>query len=79
VDRFLVPAIKYISSHRQLRSLAHKVIERENLDAIVLVGTDLAFVFNEENTDFPHLDGARVHIKAIMDALLKLSRRMLKR
>jgi aspartate racemase len=54
----------------QLRSLAHLVIERENLDAIVLAGTDLAFVFNKENTDFPHLDGARVHIKAIMDALL---------
>ena len=44
-------------------------IEREKLDAIVLGGTDLAFVFNEENTDFPHLDGARVHIGTIMDAL----------
>ncbi|HEX6495916.1 MAG TPA: aspartate/glutamate racemase family protein [Acidobacteriaceae bacterium] len=56
--------------YEQLRSLAHKVIERENLDAVVLAGTDLAFVFNEENADFPHLDGARVHIKAIMDELL---------
>jgi aspartate racemase len=56
--------------YEQLRSLAHRVIERENLDAIVLAGTDLAFVFNEENTDFPHLDGARVHIRAIMDATL---------
>jgi aspartate racemase len=55
--------------YEQLRSLAHSVIEREKLDAIVLAGTDLAFVFNEHNTDFPHLDGARVHIKAIMDAL----------
>ena len=55
--------------YEQLRSLAHKVIERENLDAIVLAGTDLAFVFNEENTDFPYLDGARVHIQAIMDQL----------
>jgi aspartate racemase len=54
----------------QLRSLAHTVIERERLDAIVLAGTDLAFVFNEENADFPHLDGARVHIRAIMDVLL---------
>jgi aspartate racemase len=53
----------------QLRALAHKLIERENLDAIVLAGTDLAFVFNEENTDFPYLDGARVHIQAIMDEL----------
>jgi aspartate racemase len=56
--------------YEQLRSLAHKVIERENLDAIILAGTDFTFVFNEENTDFPHLDGARVHIQAIMDALL---------
>lgn len=58
------------ADYEQLRSLAHKVIERDNLDAIVLAGTDLALVFNEENADFPHLDGARVHIKAIMDALL---------
>jgi len=56
--------------YERLRSLAHRVIERENLDAIVLAGTDLAFVFNEQNADFPHLDGARVHIKAIMDAIL---------
>ncbi|HEX6771581.1 MAG TPA: hypothetical protein VF126_06120, partial [Acidobacteriaceae bacterium] len=55
--------------YEQLRSLAHSVIEREKVDAIVLAGTDLAFVFNEHNTDFPHLDGARVHIQAIMDAL----------
>jgi aspartate racemase len=55
--------------YEQLRSLAHRVIERERLDAIVLAGTDLAFVFDQENTDFPHLDGARVHIRAIMDAL----------
>jgi aspartate racemase len=55
--------------YEQLRSLAHSVIEREKLDAIVLAGTDLAFVFNEHNTDFPHLDGARVHIRAIMEAL----------
>jgi aspartate racemase len=49
-----------------LRTLAHQVIERERLDAILLAGTDLAFVFDPENTDFPHLDGARTHIAAIM-------------
>jgi aspartate racemase len=49
-----------------LRSLAHQVIERERLDAILLAGTDLAFVFDPGNTDFPHLDGARTHIAAIM-------------
>jgi aspartate racemase len=54
----------------QLRALAYRVIERETLDAVVLAGTDLAFVFDESNTDFPYLDGARVHIAAIVDALL---------
>jgi aspartate racemase len=50
----------------RLRTLAHTLIEREGLDGIVLAGTDLAFVFNPGNTDFPHLDGARVHVEDIM-------------
>jgi aspartate racemase len=50
----------------RLRTLAHTLIEREGLDGIVLAGTDLAFVFNPGNTDFPHLDGARVHVEEIM-------------
>ena len=54
-----------------LRALAHTLIEREKLDAIIFAGTDLAFVFNPENTDFPHVDGARVHIEAIMSELLR--------
>jgi aspartate racemase len=54
-----------------LRTLAHRLIDREKLDAIIFAGTDLAFVFNPENTDFPHVDGARVHIEAIMSELLR--------
>ncbi len=57
--------------YNTLRSLAHMLIEREQLDAIIFAGTDLAFVFNPENTDFPHVDGARVHIEAIMSALVR--------
>lgn len=53
-----------------LRALAHTLIEREKLQAILLAGTDLAFVFNAVNTDFPHLDGARVHLDAIMRHLV---------
>ncbi|HEX4137309.1 MAG TPA: aspartate/glutamate racemase family protein [Bryobacteraceae bacterium] len=49
-----------------LRSLAHRLVEREGVDAILLAGTDLSLVFRPENTDFPHLDGARTHIEAIM-------------
>ena len=49
-----------------LRAIAHKMIEREDVDAILLAGTDLSFVFRPENTDFPHLDGARTHIQKII-------------
>jgi aspartate racemase len=50
----------------RLRALAHTLIKRERLDGIILAGTDLAFVFNPANADFPHVDGARVHIESIM-------------
>ena len=57
-----------------LRSLAHTLVERESLDAILLAGTDFSFVFHPGNTDFPHLDGARTHIDAIMRALFPETR-----
>lgn len=54
----------------RLRALAHTLIAREDLDAILLAGTDFSFVFNPENADFPHVDGARTHIDAIMQELV---------
>lgn len=56
--------------YEKLRRLAHTLIDRDRVDAIVFVGTDLAFVFNPDNTDFPHVDGARLHVDAIMRALI---------
>lgn len=55
-----------------LRNLAHTLVERERLDAILLAGTDLSFVFSPDNTDFPHLDGARAHITSIMSQIAPL-------
>lgn len=55
-----------------LRGLAHELITRERLDAIVLAGTDLSFVFRPDNTDFAHVDGARVHVEAIMRRIAAL-------
>jgi aspartate racemase len=52
-----------------LRTLAHRLIAQERLDGILLAGTDWAFVFDESNADFPHVDGARAHIQAIMREL----------
>jgi aspartate racemase len=56
--------------YERLRILAFRLIEREQLDGVILAGTDLSLVFNESNTDFPHVDGARVHLDAIMRELL---------
>lgn len=56
--------------YERLRGLAFQLIERERLDAILLAGTDLSLVFNELNTDFPHIDGTQVHLDAIMRKLL---------
>ena len=52
-----------------LRTLAHTLIDRERLDGILLAGTDLSFVFTPENTSFSHIDGARTHIKTIVEKL----------
>lgn len=57
------------SEFEELRTLAHSLVQRESLDAILLAGTDFSFVLNPENTDFPCLDGARTHIDAIMHRL----------
>ena len=57
--------------YRGLREMALRLIERERLDAIVLGGTDLALVFNAGNTDFPVLDCAALHVRAIVAAILR--------
>jgi aspartate racemase len=41
------------------------------VDAIVLAGTDLALIFDETNTDFPHLDCTKAHIQAILRVLVE--------
>ncbi len=52
--------------HEKLTALAHRVVSRDAVDAILLAGTDLALLFNEDNTDFPHVDCAAVHIREIL-------------
>lgn len=52
-----------------LTLLAHSLLQREKLDAIVIAGTDLSPLFEESTTDFPFIDCSRLHIDAIMQAL----------
>ncbi len=51
-----------------LMSAARELIDG-GADAILLAGTDLSFVLHPEAIDFPHLDGARIHIAEIMRQL----------
>jgi aspartate racemase len=48
-----------------LSRLAHTLIERDRVQAVILAGTELALVFDESNTDFPHVNGARLHLNAV--------------
>jgi aspartate racemase len=53
-----------------LRRLARTFMERDGAEAILLAGTDLSTVLDETNIDFPAIDCAAVHIKAITKRLL---------
>jgi aspartate racemase len=51
-----------------LRGMAHRLIARESLDAIVLAGTELALLMDEDSAGFPAVDCARLHVEAIVRA-----------
>ena len=54
----------------RLRELAHTLVKRDGAESVLLAGTDLSMVLNEENAGFPTLDCAGEHIKAITRRLL---------
>ncbi|MGO9675756.1 MAG: aspartate/glutamate racemase family protein [Candidatus Sulfotelmatobacter sp.] len=57
------------ADRQALTALAHTLIQREQLEAVVFAGTDLALLFNPSNTTFPFIDCAQLHIDAIMKRL----------
>jgi aspartate racemase len=60
-----------LEQHERLTQLAHLLMERDGVEAVILAGTDLALLFNENNTDFPHIDCARVQLDAIVRRALE--------
>jgi aspartate racemase len=56
--------------HQKLTAIAHTILKRGALDAIILAGTDFAVLFNEANTNFPCIDCAALHLKAILHRVL---------
>jgi aspartate racemase len=58
------------AQREQLTTLAGTLRARDGVDTVLLAGTDLSLIFNESNTDFPHVDCAAVHLKALVKRLL---------
>jgi aspartate racemase len=58
-----------VSGKTEPRETLTRIAHELPVDAIVLAGTDLAMIFDESNTDFPHVDGAQAHIDAILRAV----------
>ena len=52
-----------------LRALAAELQQRDGVEAILLAGTDLAVIFDENTAGFPCMDVARVHIDMIVERL----------
>jgi len=48
-----------------LHSAARRLIEEQGAEAIMLGGTDLALVFDEQTSPFPLIDCAAIHADAI--------------
>ena len=46
-------------------AVSHRLLGNQGVEAIMLGGTDLALVFNEQTTDFPLIDCAGIHADAI--------------
>jgi aspartate racemase len=64
-----------VEANRRLTEIAHMLIGREGVEAVLIAGTDLAEVFNGSNTLFPHVDCAAIHVEAIVEAALDGSAR----
>ena len=56
----------------RLNELGRTIVQRENLDAILLAGTDLSPAFEAEPAEFPAIDCSRIHVDAIMQAALRV-------
>jgi aspartate racemase len=69
VDAIHDAYMKTVEGGTEGRDILTKIARELPVDAIVLAGTDLALIFDEVNTEFPHIDCARTHIQAIVRTL----------
>ena len=54
---------------KELMAIARTLHERDDVEKIVIAGTDLSTIFGEEDSPFPSIDCSSVHVRAIVDAI----------
>jgi aspartate racemase len=74
VDEIHEAYLQTVGGKGDPRTTLTRIAHELPVDAVVLAGTDLANIFDETNTDFPHLDCAQIHIEAILRAVAPASR-----
>lgn len=57
------------AEREEFTKIADELRTRENLDAIVLAGTDLSALFEEHEPVFPYVDASQVHIARVIQQL----------
>jgi len=55
---------------KALTELAQTLCTRENVQSIILAGTDWSLLFNDANAPFLHIDCASLHLREIMSQSL---------
>src|SRR5579871_186275 len=55
---------------QEMTAVAHSIVHRDRVDAIILAGTDLSLIFDPATTDFPCIDCAALHLEAIAHELV---------
>ncbi len=57
------------ADRERLSDIAHRLLEREGVETIVLAGTDFVSLYDAEPPDFRAVDASRVHVDAICATL----------
>ena len=58
-----------VAGSTDARAVLTRIARDLPVDAVVLAGTDLALIFDETNTGFPHVDATKAHLSAILREL----------
>jgi aspartate racemase len=69
VDAIHEAYMRCVAGSSEGRRILLQIARELSVDAIVFAGTDLSLIFDETNTDFPHIDCTKTHIQAILREL----------